>query len=158
MTRGWQPVCPRCIRRTTATLRSWLLTSGLTPICPCKPFSCKACPGIPLFRSPVTKIGPKIGWKIGGAAISSNMIVFMRTLLLLIFRLRTTKNSHLGSSKPEKRRTPHSSIFLAWRTNNPCPLLLLSHLFPTSARKVLAAFRVKQFEGLGLTMTKLFVW
>ena len=26
--------------------RSWLLTSGSVPICPRKPFSCKACPGM----------------------------------------------------------------------------------------------------------------
>ena len=30
--------------RKTA-LRSWLLTNGPTPMCLCKPFSCKACPG-----------------------------------------------------------------------------------------------------------------
>ena len=34
------------ISRTASALRSWLLTSVPTPICPCKPFSCKACPGI----------------------------------------------------------------------------------------------------------------
>ena len=42
-TRGWQPVYPRFIRGTTSALRSWLLTKVPTPICPCKPFSCKAC-------------------------------------------------------------------------------------------------------------------
>ena len=31
---------------TRSALCSWLLTSGPTPICLCKPFSCKACPGI----------------------------------------------------------------------------------------------------------------
>ena len=36
---------PRSIRGTTAALRPWLLTSVPTPICLCKPFSCKACPG-----------------------------------------------------------------------------------------------------------------
>ena len=35
----------RYIRGTTAALRSWLLTSGQLPICPCKPFSCKVCLG-----------------------------------------------------------------------------------------------------------------
>ena len=35
-------VDPHCIRWTTAALRSWLLTSVPTPICVCKPFSCKA--------------------------------------------------------------------------------------------------------------------
>ena len=30
----------------TSALRCWLLTSVPTPICLCKPFSCKACPGI----------------------------------------------------------------------------------------------------------------
>ena len=39
---------PRFIRRTTAALRFCLLTSGPTPICPCTPWSCKACPGINL--------------------------------------------------------------------------------------------------------------
>ena len=33
------------IRGTASALRSWLLTSVTTPICLCKPFSCKACPG-----------------------------------------------------------------------------------------------------------------
>ena len=36
---------PRFIRRTASALRSWLLTSGATPICHCKPFSYKACSG-----------------------------------------------------------------------------------------------------------------
>ena len=36
----------RFITGTTAALRSWLLTGGPTPFCLCKPFSCKACPGI----------------------------------------------------------------------------------------------------------------
>ena len=44
--RGWPVVCPRFIRRTTATVLSWLLTSGPTPTCLCKPVSCQACPGI----------------------------------------------------------------------------------------------------------------
>ena len=30
---------------TAGALRSWLLTSGPTPICFCKPFSCRECPG-----------------------------------------------------------------------------------------------------------------
>ena len=34
------------ICRTTAALRFWLLTSGPAPVCPCKPFSCKAYLGI----------------------------------------------------------------------------------------------------------------
>ena len=34
---------PRFVRRMTAALCSRLLTSGPTPICLCKPFSCKAC-------------------------------------------------------------------------------------------------------------------
>ena len=49
----WDPLRrgPRSIRSPPVSahfhcaLRSWLLTSVLTPICPCKPFSCKACPG-----------------------------------------------------------------------------------------------------------------
>ena len=43
------------IRGVTSALRSWLLTSGPLPICLCKPFSCKACPGflyIVLFSFP----------------------------------------------------------------------------------------------------------
>ena len=28
-----------------AALRSWLLTNGSAPLCLCKPFSCRACPG-----------------------------------------------------------------------------------------------------------------
>ena len=34
------------ISGTASALRSWLLTSVPTPICLCKPLSCKACPGI----------------------------------------------------------------------------------------------------------------
>ena len=34
------------ITGTKRALRSWLLTSVPTPICLCKPFSCRACPGI----------------------------------------------------------------------------------------------------------------
>ena len=30
---------------TRKALSSWLLTSVLSPLCPCKPFPCKACPG-----------------------------------------------------------------------------------------------------------------
>ena len=45
LTRGLSAVDKRFIRGTTATLRSWLLTIGPTPICLCKPFSCKAWPG-----------------------------------------------------------------------------------------------------------------
>ena len=37
---------PRLISGTKSALRSWLLTSGPAPFCLCKPFSCKACPGI----------------------------------------------------------------------------------------------------------------
>ena len=33
-------------RGTKSALRSWLLTTVPTPICLCKPFSCKACPGM----------------------------------------------------------------------------------------------------------------
>ena len=44
--RGWPAVDPRLISGTASALRSWLLTSVPTPTCLCKPFSCKACPGI----------------------------------------------------------------------------------------------------------------
>ena len=43
---GSSTVYPRFISGTASALRSWLLTSVPTPICPCKPFSCKACPGM----------------------------------------------------------------------------------------------------------------
>ena len=44
---GTKPaVDERFNRRTRSALCSWLLTSGSTPFCLCKPFSCKACPGI----------------------------------------------------------------------------------------------------------------
>ena len=43
----------RFIRGTTAALRSWLLTSGSTPTCLCKPLSCEACPG---ERSPIRRL------------------------------------------------------------------------------------------------------
>ena len=45
LTRSLSPVYPRFITGTTSAFSSWLLTSGPTP-CLCKPFSCKACPGI----------------------------------------------------------------------------------------------------------------
>ena len=40
------PVYQRFISGTRSALCSWLPTSGTTPFCLCKPFSCKACPGI----------------------------------------------------------------------------------------------------------------
>ena len=46
LTRGWPMVYPRFITGARSALRSWLLTSEPTPFCSCKPFSCKACPGI----------------------------------------------------------------------------------------------------------------
>ena len=45
LTRGLSAVHPRFISGTRIALCSWLLTTGPTPICPCKPFPCKACPG-----------------------------------------------------------------------------------------------------------------
>ena len=45
-TRGWQPVHNWFISRTTAAIRSWMLTSRPTPLCLCKPFSSQGCPGI----------------------------------------------------------------------------------------------------------------
>ena len=39
-------VYPRFINGTRSALCSLLLTSGPTPFCLCKPFSCKACPGM----------------------------------------------------------------------------------------------------------------
>ena len=43
----------RFITRTRSALSSWLLTSGPTLFCLCKPFSCKACPGTSLWPSSV---------------------------------------------------------------------------------------------------------
>ena len=42
-------VDPRYICGTRCALCSWLLTSGPTPCCLCKPLSCKACPGTKSF-------------------------------------------------------------------------------------------------------------
>ena len=44
-TSGWRAVDERLIRGMTAALGSLLLTNGPSPICLCKPFSCKACSG-----------------------------------------------------------------------------------------------------------------
>ena len=46
LTRGSSAVYPRFINGTRSALRSLLLTGVPTPICLCKPFSCKACPGL----------------------------------------------------------------------------------------------------------------
>ena len=45
LTTGSSPAYPRFISGTRSALSSWLLTSGPTPFCLCKLFSCKACPG-----------------------------------------------------------------------------------------------------------------
>ena len=45
LTRRLSAVYPRFITGTASAFRCWLLTSLPTPICLCKPFSCKACPG-----------------------------------------------------------------------------------------------------------------
>ena len=44
LTSGLRPVYVRFITRTKSALCSWLLTSGPSPLCLCKPFSYKACP------------------------------------------------------------------------------------------------------------------
>ena len=46
LTTGSSAVYPRFMSGTRSALFSWLLTGGPTLFCPCKPFSCKACPGI----------------------------------------------------------------------------------------------------------------
>ena len=51
LTRDLSAVYPRFITGTASALRCWLLTSVPTPICLCKPFSCKACPGNPEART-----------------------------------------------------------------------------------------------------------
>ena len=51
---GTKPtVDPRLIIGTRSALCSWLLTSGPTPICPCKFSSCKACSGMLSRSSPL---------------------------------------------------------------------------------------------------------
>ena len=55
LTTASSPVSPRCISRTRSALSPWLLTSGPTPFCPCKPFSCKACPGTFTLVEPKTR-------------------------------------------------------------------------------------------------------
>ena len=44
--RGSTAVYQQFISRTRSDLCSWLLTSEPTPLCLCKPFLCKTCPGI----------------------------------------------------------------------------------------------------------------
>ena len=46
LNRGSSPVRHRFITGTRSALSSWLPISVPTPICLCKPFSCRACPGI----------------------------------------------------------------------------------------------------------------
>ena len=46
LTTGSSAVYQRFITGTRTALSSWLPTSGTTPFRLCKPFSCKACPGI----------------------------------------------------------------------------------------------------------------
>ena len=46
LTSGLSPVYHRFISGTRSALCSWLLTSETMLFCPCKPFSCNACPGI----------------------------------------------------------------------------------------------------------------
>ena len=50
LTTGLSAVDNRLISGTRSALCSWLPTSGTTPFCLCKPFSCKACPGIGFTR------------------------------------------------------------------------------------------------------------
>ena len=45
LTTGSSAVYQRFMTGTRSALSSWLPTSGTTPYCLCKPFSCKACPG-----------------------------------------------------------------------------------------------------------------
>ena len=46
LTTGSSAVYQRFITGARSALSSWLPTSGTTPFCLCKPFSCKACSGI----------------------------------------------------------------------------------------------------------------
>ena len=59
LTSGLPAAHPRIITRTTAALRSWLLTNVPMPFCLCKPFSCKACVGNN-HLSALNKIGTNI--------------------------------------------------------------------------------------------------
>ena len=60
-------VDPRFITGTRNALSSWLLTSGPTPFCLCKPFSCKACPGIAHSCRLFHLSNPKPGHTTGGS-------------------------------------------------------------------------------------------
>ena len=46
----------RYIHRTRAALCRWLLTCGRTPVCLCKPLTCRACPGTASTCQPVIPI------------------------------------------------------------------------------------------------------
>ena len=43
---GWRAIYVRFMSGTRSALCSWMLTSAPSPVCLCKFFSCKACPGI----------------------------------------------------------------------------------------------------------------
>ena len=74
-TRGSLPVHPRFISGTRSVLSSWLLTSVSSPICLCKPFSCKACPGkYQVRRQPIVNrplCSPIRPWDFVGRASGS---------------------------------------------------------------------------------------
>ena len=61
----------RLISGTASALRSWLLTSVPTPICLCKPFSCKACPGTETNPYNRYLSNPKPGHTTGGSGRSA---------------------------------------------------------------------------------------
>ena len=51
------------INGTRSVLSFWLLTSGPTPICLCKPFSCKACPGTLEGTREACFLGEQFCWR-----------------------------------------------------------------------------------------------
>ena len=62
----------RFIRRTRSPLCSWLLTRVSTSFCLCKPFTCKACPGMMFnmtcrIQNPDTPRAGRVGAAHGGA-------------------------------------------------------------------------------------------
>ena len=77
---GLSAVYPRLISGTAIALRSWLLTSVPTPICLCKPCSCKACPRKEIVESKTRTYHGRFGsgrpadGGAGGVGLGANRI------------------------------------------------------------------------------------
>ena len=84
LTRGLSAVDKLFIRGTRSALCSWLLTSGPTPFCLCKPFSCKACPGS--------------GWPDRGTPRADRLMVQIGACERMLFKY----NSRTGHALHEK--------------------------------------------------------